>query len=66
MRRLPTALFALAAITPFAAAAFALHSIAMFEESRGMLSAGAGGRGAAAGRRKALHGPSSRRFGQER
>ena len=33
MRRLPTALFALAAVTPFATPAFAHHSIAMFDQS---------------------------------
>jgi hypothetical protein len=37
MRRLPTALFALAAITPFAAPAFAHHSIAMFDQSKEIL-----------------------------
>src|SRR5262247_701460 len=37
MRRLPTALYALAAITPFAAPAFAHHSIAMFDQSKEIL-----------------------------
>jgi hypothetical protein len=37
MRRLPTALYALAAITPFAAPAFAHHSQAMFDQSQEIL-----------------------------
>jgi len=37
MRRLPTALFALAAVTPFATPAFAHHSIAMFDQSKEIL-----------------------------
>ncbi len=37
MRRLPTALYALAAITPFAAPAFAHHSQAMFDSSQEIL-----------------------------
>src|SRR5690242_14991301 len=37
MRRLPTALYALAAAAPFAAPAFAHHSIAMFDQSKEIL-----------------------------
>ena len=37
MRRLPTALYALAAITPFAAPAFGHHSQAMFDQSQEIL-----------------------------
>ncbi len=37
MRRLPTALYALAAITPFAAPAFAHHSQSMFDTSKEIL-----------------------------
>jgi len=37
MRRLPTAFYALAAITPFAAPAFAHHSQAMFDQSQEIL-----------------------------